>query len=103
MATVKLTKKMTEKAIAEIDWKRIDAMTDEDIAGQVAGNPDAAPLLTDEEIERALFANRLRAIRAALELSQAAFAERFRIPAASLRDWSRAAGFPTPRRKPISP
>ena len=94
MAIVRVTKKMAEKAIAKIDWKRIDAMTDEDIAAQVAGNPDAAPLLTDEEIERALFANRLRAIRAALQLSQAAFAERFRIPAASLRDWEQGRRLP---------
>ena len=94
MAIVKVTKEMAEKAIAEIDWKRIDEMTDEDSAAQVAGTPDAAPLLTDEEIECVLFASRLRAIRAVLQLSQAAFAERFRIPAASLRDWEQGRRLP---------
>jgi putative transcriptional regulator len=94
MAIVKVTKAMAAKAKAEIDWSRVDAMTDEDIAAQVAGNPDAAPLLTDEEIDRALFANRLRAIRVALHLSQTAFAERFRIPAASLRDWEQGRRLP---------
>lgn len=94
MAIVKVTKAMAEKAAAEIDWRRHDAMTDEDIAAQVAGNPAAAPLLTDEEIERALFAGRLRAIRAALHLSQNAFAERFRIPVASLRDWEQGRRLP---------
>src|SRR5260221_9281020 len=104
MATVKVTTGMADKGIAKIDWKRIDATTDEDIAAQVAGNPDAAPLLTDEAIERALFADRLRAIRAALHLSQNAFAERFRIPAVSTaRLGAGGAGCPTPRRKPTSP
>ena len=32
---------------------RLDAMTDEDIAAQIAGNPDAAPELTDEWFENA--------------------------------------------------
>jgi len=32
---------------------RIDAMTDEDIAAQIASNPDAAPELTDEWFENA--------------------------------------------------
>jgi putative transcriptional regulator len=94
MAIVKLTKTMAAKANADIDWSRVDAMTDDDIAAQVAGNPDAPPLLTDEEIERALFANRMRAIRATLQLSQSAFAERFRIPAASLRDWEQGRRLP---------
>jgi putative transcriptional regulator len=94
MPIVKVTKATAAKAKAEIDWRCIDAMTDEDIAAQIAGDPDAAPLLTDEEIERALFANRLRAIRAALHLSQNAFAERFRIPAASLRDWEQGRRLP---------
>jgi hypothetical protein len=32
---------------------RLDAMTDEDIAEQIASNPDAAPELTDEWFENA--------------------------------------------------
>ena len=32
---------------------RLDAMTDEDIARQIADNPDAAPELTDEWFENA--------------------------------------------------
>jgi hypothetical protein len=31
----------------------LDAMTDEDIAAQIADNPDAAPELTDEWFENA--------------------------------------------------
>ena len=32
---------------------KLDAMTDEDIGRQIAGNPDAAPELTDEWFENA--------------------------------------------------
>ncbi|MEO7634594.1 MAG: hypothetical protein ABIS38_02975 [Sphingomicrobium sp.] len=32
---------------------KLDAMTDEDIAAQIASNPDAAPELTDEWFENA--------------------------------------------------
>jgi hypothetical protein len=32
---------------------RLDALTDEDIAAQIAANPDAAPELTDEWFENA--------------------------------------------------
>jgi hypothetical protein len=41
MATVKVTREMVAKAMAETDWAAQDALTDEDIARQVAANPDA--------------------------------------------------------------
>ena len=44
MAIVKVTKEMVERELASIEWARIDAMTDEDIARAVAEDPDAAPL-----------------------------------------------------------
>ena len=31
------------KALAATDWRKIDAMTDADVARQIAANPDAAP------------------------------------------------------------
>lgn len=83
MAWVKATPEMLAKAVQETDWARVDAMTDEDIARQVAGNPDAAPLLTDVEAAVAM----IRGMRKRLGLSQAAFAVAFRIPVGTLRDW----------------
>jgi uncharacterized DUF497 family protein len=38
---------------SKTDWARVDAMTDEDIARAVAEDPDAAPLLTDEQLAEA--------------------------------------------------
>ena len=86
MAYVKATQEMLEKAIRETDWARIDAMTDEDIARQVAENPDAAPILTDEEAATAM----VRGVRKHLRLSQVAFAARYRIPVGTLRDWEQS-------------
>lgn len=42
-----------EKRIRRPDWSKFDAKTDEDIAIDVAGDPDAAPLLTAEWFESA--------------------------------------------------
>lgn len=36
----------------KMDWDAFDALTDEDIAAAVAADPDAAPLLTEEEMSR---------------------------------------------------
>ena len=55
-------------------------------------DPDAP--LTDDEFERGHAAVVARRARQATGLSQAAFAERYKIPASSLRDWEQG------RRKP---
>lgn len=86
MAVEKVMQEMVEAAVRDINWAAIDAMTDEDIARQVAGNPDAAPLRPDGALDHAVFGARVRRVRQRLGLSQPAFAERFRFPVASLRE-----------------
>ena len=54
--TVQVTPELLAKAIAWMTPERLaafDAMTDEDIAAQIASNPDAAPEQTDEWFENA--------------------------------------------------
>lgn len=54
--TVKVTPERLAEAIAWMTPERraaFDAMTDEDIAAQIAANPDAAPELTDEWFDKA--------------------------------------------------
>lgn len=87
MGTVKITDEMAEEALRSIDWKVVDATTDEEIARQVADNPDAAPLLSDEEMDRGAYGSRIRSVRKGMGLSQEAFAVRFGFPVSSLRDW----------------
>jgi putative transcriptional regulator len=94
MAIVKVTKEMAEAVLRDIDWAVSDSVTDEEIERQVAENPDAAPFLTDEELDRAEFGSRVRRLRQKLNLSQPAFAEQFQIPVASLRDWEHGRRMP---------
>lgn len=37
-----------KRDLEEIDWARVDATTDEDIARQIAEDPDTAPIADDE-------------------------------------------------------
>ena len=63
--------------------------TDEEDAAITAAamsDPDAKPF-TDAEFERGLGAMLARRARAATGLTQAGFAARYGLPAASLRDW----------------
>jgi len=47
MAKSMMTADRKADALAIVDWARLDALTDGDIADQIAANPDAAPDLAD--------------------------------------------------------
>lgn len=55
--TVTVTREMAQAAARELATPEflawLDSLTDEDIAAQIAANPDAAPELTDEWFENA--------------------------------------------------
>ncbi len=75
------------------DWARLRAMTEEEIEANALADPDSAPE-TEAEIAAAWGADFLRDTRARLNLTQAEFAEKFRIPLGTLRDWERGASVP---------
>jgi putative transcriptional regulator len=81
--TVKVTSAMVQQALQDTDWAAIDAQTDEDIARNVADDPDAAPILSEAETASAI----ARAIRKRLGISQAEFSARYHVPIGTLRDW----------------
>jgi putative transcriptional regulator len=83
MATVKVTPEMMEAALRDTDWSAQDAVSDEKIARRAAADPDAAPVMTPAEIHAA----RVRHARRQTGLTQEAFADRFRVPLGTLRDW----------------
>jgi putative transcriptional regulator len=64
----------------------LDAMTEEERHAAAMNDPDAKPL-TPEDFKRMKRTPRVKVIRRALGLSQEEFAERFRIPLGTLRDW----------------
>jgi len=75
------------KALASTDWKTIDAMTDDDIARQIAANPDAAPDMAPQ-ID-------VRAIRRASGMTQAVFAATYEFSLRTVQEWERGAKRPS--------
>ena len=67
------------------DWREFDALTDADILTAARSDPDAQPL-SDTQLKRKSRPNP-KVVRQALGLSQEEFAERFKIPVGTLRDW----------------
>jgi putative transcriptional regulator len=76
----------TPKSEFKHDWSAADALTDEQIHAAAMADPDARPM-TEEQWQRARRVPRTISIRRALKLSQEEFAQRFHIPAGTLRDW----------------
>jgi len=78
----KLSKAAAE-ALAATDWKAVDAITDADIARQIAANPEAAPDMAPE-ID-------VRAIRRAAGMTQAEFAAAYQFSVRTVQEWERGA------------
>lgn len=81
------------KPVDRTDWDRIRAMSDEEVEDAAQSDPDNPPA-SAEQLDRAAFGRRVRTIREKLGLSQGRFAERFRVPLASLRDWEQGRRMP---------
>jgi putative transcriptional regulator len=67
------------------DWRQFDVLTDAGIVKAARRDPDAQPL-SDAQLKRMHRPNP-KVVRQALGLSQEEFAQRFRIPVGTLRDW----------------
>ena len=78
---------------ASHEWRRADAMTDEDIHAAAVADPDARPR-TPERLKRMKRTPQVKVIRRALSLSQEEFAARFHIPLGTLRDWEQGRSEP---------
>jgi len=72
---------------------RLDRMTDAELTANALADPDNPPL-TEKELERVAAARAVQRARAATGLSQSAFAARFRINAARLKDWEQGRTMP---------
>jgi putative transcriptional regulator len=91
----------SELDLAKIDWRRVDATTEDEIARQATDDADTAPLFSSEEI---LAAGRriepeavddVRALRTRLGLSQEAFAARFGFTVDAIRQYESRRRTPT--------
>ena len=97
MPLVRKSFEEARRSVTKTDWARIDAMTDEDIARQIAEDPDVAPDMS-EALERGEFV-RLHivdvfGIRTRMGLSHEAFAQRFGFDATELKRWEAMGGVP---------
>ena len=68
-------------------------MTDEEINAAALTDPDNPPR-TEEQLARMKRVPQVRQMRRALRLTQEEFAERFRIPLGTLRDWEQGKSVP---------
>ena len=81
----------------EPDWEALKALTDEEIAAQIAADPDVAPELDwslDDPKVRIMVPTDVKAIRARFGLSQQRFAKAFALNLATLRDWEQERRMP---------
>lgn len=76
----------SKPASANFDWRPFDAMTDEEVEAAALSDPDAQPL-TPERLKRMKRVPQVKVIRRAFRMSQEEFAQAFRIPIGTLRDW----------------
>jgi putative transcriptional regulator len=70
----------------ETDWARVNAMTDEEVLAAALSDPDAQPL-HPEVLSKMRRISPVKALRQQLGMTQVEFAEAFRLPVSTLRDW----------------
>ena len=83
----RMLSKAARDALATTNWKKVDAMTDRNIARQIASNPDAAPDMAPQ-ID-------VRAIRRATGMTQAEFAATYEFSIRTVQEWERGAKKPS--------
>lgn len=83
----KTLSKAARNALAATDWSKVDAMTDANIARQIASNPEAAPDMAPE-ID-------VRAIRRSTGMTQAQFAAAYEFSMRTVQEWERGAKKPS--------
>lgn len=77
----------------ETDWARVNAMTDEEVLAAALSDPDAQPL-DREALAKMRRISPVKALRQRLGMTQAEFAEAFRLPISTLRDWEQRRSTP---------
>lgn len=80
------------------DWSAVDALTEEQVRNAALSDPDALPLPagSNKELARQGLTRivNVKKLRERLGLTQEAFAEAYRIPVGTLRDWEQGRKFP---------
>ena len=69
-----------------MDWAKFKALTDDEVIARAMTDPDNKPL-TGADFARMKRRPRAYIVRRALRMTQEEFAEAYRIPIGTLRDW----------------
>ena len=90
-----MTSQRNPSGMTPEDWRRLDAMTDEEITAAALSDPDAQPL-THEQLE-AMRRPRpfCKVLRNKLHMTRQRFSESYGIPMDTLRAWERHEAEPT--------
>jgi putative transcriptional regulator len=83
----KTLSEQAREALRATDWKKLDAMSDDDLARQIAANPDAAPDMAPEVD--------VRAIRRKAGMTQMQFAAAYDFSVRTVQEWERGAKRPS--------
>lgn len=85
-ATSRPTDDVSRISESGTDWAALEAMTEEEVMAAALSDPDAQPW-TKEQLANAKRKPRCYSIRIALRMTQEQFADAFRIPVGTIRDW----------------
>jgi putative transcriptional regulator len=93
-STTRVTRRPGEPPLqGTTDWARLNEMTEEDVLAAARSDPDAQPL-GPEELAQMRRVSPVKALRQRLGMTQAEFAEAFRLPVSTLRDWEQRRSIP---------
>jgi putative transcriptional regulator len=87
-------KKRDKHGMTTEDWRRLDAMTDEEITTAALADPDNPPL-TAEQLAQFRRPSLAMTVRRKLHMSREAFAAAYGIPLQTLQAWERHQVEPT--------
>jgi putative transcriptional regulator len=87
-------KKRDRYGMTAEDWRRLDAMTDEEITAAALADPDNPPL-TDEQLAQFRRPALAGQVRRKLGMAREAFAAAYGIPLKTLQAWERHEAEPT--------
>jgi len=85
--------RLNPKKPPKTDWRRFDAMCDEERHRASRSDPDCPPA-TEAQLARARRVPNVRALRKKLKMTQEEFAARFHLPLGTVRDWEQGAHRP---------
>ena len=80
----------------DTDWERLRALSDEEVRAAALADPDAQPLMPDQlsRMRRPIRDGQVKAVRQRLGMTQEQFAQAFRLPIGTVRDWEQGRSEP---------